>query len=180
MKNKAVFLDRDGTINIDFGYTHKIKDLEIFPNAMEGLKLLQDSGYKRIIITNQSGIARGYFTEEDYHTFMEEMYTRLGKEGINFNGEYFCPHHPDDNCNCRKPKTGMLEQAAEDFKLNLEKCWFVGDFKTDIECGKNAGCKTIHVLTGNRQKTAIPEADYVTKDLLEASKIIIKNEQSKI
>jgi len=173
MKNKAVFLDRDGTINIDFGYTHKIKDLEIFPNAMEGLKLLQDSGYKRIIITNQSGIARGYFTEEDYHTFMEEMYTRLGKEGINFNGEYFCPHHPDDNCNCRKPKTGMLEQAAKDFNLDLNTCWMIGDSVSDIQAGKNAYCRTIHVLTGKEYTEPIKKADFIANNLVDAANYIL-------
>jgi len=180
MKNKAVFLDRDGTINVDKGYTFKKEDLELIPRVVEGLKLLQEGGYKIIITTNQSGIARGYFTEEDYFAFREEMHKRLEEQGVSISAEYFCPHHSEKgigkykvDCNCRKPKTGMLEEAARDFNLNLKDCWIMGDHESDIQVGKNAECKTIHILTGH-VTIPIKEADFIARDMIEAAHYIIK------
>ncbi len=147
--NKAIFFDRDGTITVDTGYPHKVKDLKFQENAIPGLKLIQNSGYKLIIVTNQSGIGRGYYTEQDYHAFMEELYFRLKKERINFDGEYFCPHISEDNCNCRKPNIGMLEKAVLDHDIDLQESWVIGDKTSDIELGRRAGCKTILVRTGN-------------------------------
>jgi len=178
--DKAVFLDRDGTINVDKGYTHKIEDLEIIPGVVEGLKLLQESGYKLIIITNQSGIARGYFTEEDYFKFMKKMQETLQMKVVTINAEYFCPHHSEKglgkykiDCNCRKPKKGMLEEAARDFNLNLKDCWMIGDHESDIQVGKNAECRTIHILTGH-VTVPIKEADFIARDMIEAAHYIIK------
>jgi len=181
---KAVFIDRDETINKCKKYLWKIEDLEFIENALEGMKKLsEETDYNLIIFTNQAGIARGLYTEEDYYNFRDSLHKKFCEGGIYISKEYFCPHHPTEgiekykqNCNCRKPKTGMLEQAAKDFRLNLNECWLIGDFQTDIECGNNAGCKTIQVLTGNRQKTKIKGANYIAKDLLEAAEIIIKNE----
>jgi D,D-heptose 1,7-bisphosphate phosphatase len=178
--NKAIFLDRDGTINIDKGYVHKIEDLEFLPNAIEGLRKLQKE-YRLIIATNQSGIARGYYTEEDYFIFRNEMHKRLKEQGILITAEYFCPHHPKEGigkykvyCNCRKPKTGMLEQAAKDFNLNLNECWVIGDNVSDIDAGINANCRTIHVLTGEKTEPII-YANFVAKDLAEAANYILNN-----
>jgi len=178
--SKAIFLDRDGTINIDKCYVHKIEDLEFLPNAIEGLKKLQRE-YKLIIITNQSGIARGFYTEKDYFTFRDEMHKKLRERGILITAEYFCPHHPKGiiekykvYCNCRKPKIGMLEQAVKDFNLNLNECWMIGDNISDIGAGKNASCRTIHVLTGE-QKEPIVYANFVAKDLIEVADYILND-----
>jgi D,D-heptose 1,7-bisphosphate phosphatase len=183
---KAILLDRDGTINIDEGYTHKVEDLKFEEGAFKGLKILQELGYKLIIITGQSGIGRGKYTEAQYHLFMQEMDTRLKAEGIKIEKDYFCPHHPEKaideykkDCECRKPKTGMLEQAVQDFDLDISQCWALGDKMSDIEMGQRGGCKTILVLTGNagKEEGANPniKPDY-TAENLEAAANYIKNE----
>lgn len=175
MKNKAVFLDRDGTINVDRGYVYKIENLQLIPGVIEGLKKLQDySNYKLIIVTDQSGIARGYYTEESYLKFREYMHRVLAENGVIINEEYFCPHIDEDNCNCRKPKAGMLKQAAKDFNLDLKECWMMGDKVKDILAGKNAGCRAIHILTGE-EKNPITYADFVAKDLVDAADYILNN-----
>jgi D,D-heptose 1,7-bisphosphate phosphatase len=175
--NKAVFLDRDGTLIEDKGYVHKIEDLKFLPGVFQALKQLQEE-YKLIIVTNQSGIGRGYYTEKDYFNFREEFTKRLEKQRIRISREYFCPHHAEKgigkykiDCNCRKPKTGMIEEATRDFKLDLKKSWIVGDHYSDIVTGKNAGCRTIHVLTGHDK--FVKEADYIAKDILEATQFIL-------
>ncbi|VVB83103.1 Histidine biosynthesis bifunctional protein HisB [uncultured archaeon] len=176
--NKAIFLDRDGTINEDKGYTNKIEYLEFTDSAILGLQKMLRLDYKFIIITNQSGIARGRFTEKDYFSFRDEMHKRLSENGIIITAEYFCPHHPQGkikkykmNCNCRKPKIGMLEQAAKDFELDFKKCWMIGDMPSDILAGKTAGCRTIQVLTG-KEKIESPEADFLAYNLFHASYFI--------
>lgn len=173
MTNRAIFLDRDGTINVNTEYTHKIKDLEFIDLAVEGLEKLQKTDYKLIIITNQSGIARGYYTEQDYFLFRDKMHKKLKEKGIEITAEYFCPHCPEEQCACRKPKTGMLEQAAKDFDLDLKKCWMIGDALSDMQTGKNAGCKTIHVLTGGFKGITDYE-DFTAKNLLESADYIIR------
>lgn len=177
MINKAIFLDRDGTLNVDKGYKYKPEDLEIIPGVIEGLKKVW-AKFSLIIVTNQSGIARGLFTENDYAEFKERMHRILMYNGIYITQEYFCPHLPEDNCNCRKPKTGMLEEAAKDFHLNLDKCWMIGDHLSDIQAGKNAGCKTIHVLTGHIT-TPIKEADFAAGDMVEAANYILQYNNNK-
>lgn len=180
--NKAIFLDRDGTINEDnISYIHKIEDLKFIPKSIDGLKLLQKAEYKLIIITNQAGIGRGKYTEKDYFAFRDEMHERLKEQGILITAEYFCPHNLEKgiekykiNCNCRKPKIGMLEQASRDFNLNLNECWMIGDKESDILAGKNAGCKTIHVLTGE-EKNLINYADFIAQNLIEAASYILNN-----
>ncbi|MBU2639699.1 MAG: D-glycero-beta-D-manno-heptose 1,7-bisphosphate 7-phosphatase [Nanoarchaeota archaeon] len=184
--NKAIFLDRDGIINVDTGYTHRIEDLEFEQGAIEGLKLLQSSGFKRIIVTGQSGIGRGYYSEEDYHIFMREMSTRLRMHRITIDGIYFCPHHPEKaigkykmDCNCRKPKIGMLEQAVTDHGIDLQQSWVVGDKTDDIEMGTRADCKTILVRTGKAGNDGHFKVSptYVADNLLKAAQIIQKNER---
>lgn len=174
MENKAIFLDRDGTINVDKGYTHKIEDLKFIPSFIEGLRKLAKSGYKFIILTNQSGIGRGYYKEEDYFAFRDEMHKRLKEQGILITAEYFCPHLSENNCNCRKPKSGMLEQAAKDFNLDLKQCWAIGDSSRDIQAGKNVGCKTVQVMTGE-EKTPTLSADFVARNMIEAADYILNN-----
>ena len=176
--NKAIFLDRDGTINEDVGYTHKIGDLEFIDKAIFGLQRMRYLNYKFIIVTNQAGIAKGKYSEKDYFDFRNEMHKRLKENGIIIAAEYFCPHHPEGtiekykiNCDCRKPKIGMLEQAAKDFNLDLKKCWMIGDLPSDVLAGKNAGCRTIQILTG-KEKIEFFDANFLAYNLLHASYFI--------
>jgi len=173
-----MFLDRDGTLIEDKGYTNKIKDLRFIEGVIEGLKLIQKLNYKLIIVTNQAGIGKGKYKEEDYFSFRNEMHKNLREQGIFITAEYFCPHHPDAviekykiDCSCRKPKSGMLEEAARDFNLDLTKCWMIGDKTSDILAGKNAKCKTIQVMTGE-EKIKSSEADFLVNNLLEAVKYL--------
>lgn len=184
MMNEAILLDRDGTITKAGDHIHKIEDLEFIPNAIEGLKRLQEFGYKLIIITNQAGIGRGFYTEGDYIQFRDEMHRRLALEGIFITAEYFCPHHLEKgigkyktDCNCRKPKTGMLEKASREFDLNLKECWTIGDDLWDILAGKRIGTRTIHVLTGE-YKLPINYADFIAIDLADAADYIIKDKKT--
>jgi D-glycero-D-manno-heptose 1,7-bisphosphate phosphatase len=177
--NKAIFLDRDGTINEDnVGYTYKIQDLKFLPKAIEGLKILQEAKYNLIIITNQSGIGRELYTKKDYFNFRNELSKKLKESNIFILKEYFCPHDPYKNCNCRKPRTGMLEKAAKDFNLDLTKCWMIGDKESDILAGKNVRCKTIQVLTG-KNKYPISFSDFIAQDLEEAAKYILDYHKNK-
>lgn len=144
-KNKALFLDRDGTINVDTGHLYKPEEL-VFINGMPQLiKKYNDLGFKVIVITNQAGIAKGYYTEEDMnklHSFMnKELQSKYNAEIDAF---YFCPHHPEftGECNCRKPKTGMLEQAIKDFNIDVSQSLLIGDKSWDIECGEKLGIKS--------------------------------------
>lgn len=155
MKGHAVFLDRDGTIIEDVGYLKDVSDLKILPRAAAAIRLLNDHGLLAIISTNQSGIARGYFTEADLERIHQRLREELANEGAFVDAIYYCPHYPEGNdkryrktCNCRKPSPQMLEQAALDFGLELQNCYVVGDKLIDIELGLRIGCKTVLVLTG--------------------------------
>ena len=146
--NKAVFLDRDGTINIDKGYLYKISDFEFLPNAVEALKILQNAGYLLIIITNQSGIGRGYYTEEDFMKLNEYMKNELRKNGVNISGVYYCPHLPDAKieryrkvCECRKPSLGLFERAVHDFDIDLSQSYAVGDKLRDCSICLKSECR---------------------------------------
>lgn len=170
----AIFIDRDGVIIDDPGFVHKIEDFKFLPNAVEGLKLLKN--YKLFIITNQSGIGRGIYKTEDFIVFNNHLIKELEKQDIKIEKTYHCPHKPDDNCECRKPKIKHLKEAEEEFKINLSESVVIGDRKSDVEMGKNAGCITIHVLTGDGEKHKDNVSpDYSAKDLLDAAKWIIKN-----
>src|SRR3989344_2891245 len=140
---KAVFLDRDGTINIDTGYTYKVEDLRLEQKAIQGLKIMQNLGYLLVIVTGQSGIGRGFYTEQDYQRFMEKLSSMLEENGIKIVRDYFCPHHPTEgigkyklDCQCRKPKPRLLEKAAKELKIDLSESWVIGDKTDDIEMGR--------------------------------------------
>lgn len=172
---KAVFADRDGVIAEDLGFAHKVKDFRLAKNAVEGLKLLK--GFKLFIVTNQSGIGRGYFRFEDFLQYNNRVVEELKKNGIKIEKTYVCPHAPDDNCECRKPKIKFLKDAEKESGINLSKSFMIGDKKIDIKMGQNAGCRSILVLTGSGMKEKEnAEADYVAEDLLDAAKWIIKND----
>ena len=176
MKNKSIFIDRDGVVVEDVGYHHEIKDLKLISNAIEGLKLLKN--YKLIIVTNQSGIGRGYFAIKDFENFNNHLVQKLKKHNIKIEKTYVCPHRPDDNCECRKPKTKLIKDAEKEFNVDIKKSFMIGDKKIDIQMGHNAGCKSILVLTGNGMKEKEnSNADYIAKDLLEAARWIKENEK---
>lgn len=146
--NKAIFLDRDGTINVEKHYLHKIEDFEFLPGVIEGLKLLQEAGYLLIVITNQSGIARGYYNEEDFQKLNEWMIEKLKENGVNISKVYYCPHLPDANiekyrieCECRKPKLGMYKTAIKEFDIDLDESWAIGDKIRDLAICEKTGCR---------------------------------------
>ncbi|MBC7081647.1 MAG: HAD family hydrolase [Thermoplasmatales archaeon] len=141
----ALFIDRDGTINANEPeYPHKPEHLKIYEDAVELMREYQQKGYLLIIITNQSGIGRGYFTEQQMHHFNSLLRQELEKRGVRIDAIYFCPHKPEDNCNCRKPKTGLIEQALKDFNIDLKNSIVVGD-RDDIdgEMARRLGIKYI-------------------------------------
>lgn len=155
-KQKAIFLDRDGTINKYVGFLREIEQFELLPNTSEAIKKINDSGYLAIVVTNQPVVARGEVTFEQLDQIHNKMETLLGKDGAYLDGIYFCPHHPHKGfegeipelkveCECRKPKPGMLLQSAKDFNIDLSKSWMIGDSDNDILAGENAGCFTARV-----------------------------------
>ncbi len=172
--NRAVFLDRDGTINVDRGnHNCHLANFEFLPEAVEGLKHLSTTDYKLIIITNQSKIGRGIQTPGEYQEITDYMLRHLKQRKIRIEAVYHCPHLSEDNCECRKPKSGMLEKAAEDFAIDLEQSWMIGDSTRDIECGENAGCKTILI---SQQTTKQSTAENpIAENLIKAAEIILKN-----
>ena len=170
-KSPAVFLDRDGTLMRDVDYCGEPKDVEVFAGASDALQRLKARGYKLIVITNQSGIARGYFNEEQYRAVETEVSHRIGKGMID--ATYYCPHLPNNGCKCRKPSPEMVFQAARDHGIELAESFFIGDKASDIECGRNAGVKTILVRTGYGRETEPRLADFVAEDLKAAAKLIV-------
>ena len=172
---KAAFLDRDGVVTEDIGFVHKIKDFNLVKNAIKGLKLLK--GFKLIFITNQSGIGRGCFKFEDFLNYNNKVLEELGKHNIKIEKTYVCQHAPEENCECRKPKAKMIKEAAKEFGIDLNMSFMIGDRKTDVEMGQNAGCKSILVLTGKgMEEKEGAKADYIAKDLLDAAKWILTND----
>jgi len=176
MHNKAVFLDRDGVINIDKSFVHKIKDLEFVPGIVDVLRYLQEKGYLLIIITNQSGIARGYYKIRDFYNLTNYMTNKLKESGINITATFFCPHYPKGKikefsfeCNCRKPKPGMVISAISIFNINPKNSWLVGDKDSDILLGKALGIKTIR-LKSIYEFNVNP--DYLVHDVKEIINII--------
>lgn len=180
--DRAVFLDRDGTINVEREYLHRPEEFRFIPGAPQAIKLLKEAGFRVIVVTNQSGIARGYFDEaavNRLHRFMDE---ELGRFGAAVDAYYFCPHHPDyssdDNgkaCGCRKPLAGMLFEAATDFSLDLTGSFIIGDKLADVQAGLNAGCRPILVRTGYgaAESAGLPADVPVYDDLLTAAKAIV-------
>lgn len=193
MKNfgglNAVFVDRDGVINEEKGYVHQKKDFHFLPGSIEGLKLLTDAKYKLVIITNQAGIARGYYKEEAMHDLHSYMLDSLKTNGVRIDGVYFCPHHPEGaidylskRCDCRKPAPGMLLKACRELGINPALSAMVGDKASDIEAAKGAHVQmTILVESGHHLSAASKaEADFVTSNLKAAAELIISMENRSI
>ena len=176
----AVFLDRDGTINEDVGYLHEPEKLKFLPNVFEGVKKMRDMGYKIVVITNQSGIGLGYFTNEDFYSVNTKMLKGFSAAGIILSKIYFCPHSKDEDCECRKPGTALIERARSDLNLDITRSYIIGDSTLDIEAGKRAGAKTILVRTGfgGSDGNFDVEPDYTADDLLDAANYILEQERS--
>ena len=184
--NKAVFLDRDGTINEEMGYINHVSRFKIFKFVPEAIKILNNAGYLVIVVTNQSGLARGYFDENLINMLHASLLKKVQKESAKIDAIYFCPHHPTEgiqkyriNCDCRKPKPGMIKQAQKEFDINLNKSIMIGDRYKDVEFGKQLGLKTIMVLTGYglgeytfQRHLWNEQPDLVCNNLLEAAQII--------
>ena len=169
----AVFLDRDGTIMRDCDYLSDPEGIEIFDGAADALRRLKAAGFKIIIITNQSGIGRGYFTVEEYRAVEHEVDQRLGP-GI-IDATYFCPDHPDADSTCRKPKPGMILDAQRDHGIDLARSFMIGDKLIDAQCGRNAGVRTLLVPTGMEKRDGRSDADWEVANLTEAAEVILRH-----
>jgi D-glycero-D-manno-heptose 1,7-bisphosphate phosphatase len=177
-RHRAVFLDRDGTIMEGTNYIGDVERVVLIPGAAEALNQLQHAGYRLFIVTNQSGVGRGFFTREaveEIHALLDEQF---GRAGVRFDRYYICPHHPEDNCDCRKPKPKFLLEAAREYGLDLASCYMIGDRASDIQAGVTAGSKTILVLTGGGRETQAKQEvkpDLVAEDIGEAATWILKH-----
>ena len=182
---KYLFIDRDGVINKDPGgwtktnYVTEWKDFHFVPGTLEALKILKEKGIKVIVASNQGGVNKGLYTQEELNKVNEMMLKEIRKSGGEIEEVFYCIHRDEDNCNCRKPKPGMLEAASKKYGINPKTTYFIGDDKKDILAGRSIGCKTVLVLSGksSRQDAAQweEEPDYIFKDLLEAVKYLTKD-----
>ena len=184
--NPAIFLDRDGTINEEMGYINHISRFKIFPFVVESIKIFRENGFKTIVITNQSGVGRGYFTEELVQRIHQDLNDYLKKNGTKLDGIYYCPHHPTEgkgkykmDCNCRKPKTGLIKQAVEDHNVDLDNSYMIGDRFKDMIFANNLNIKSGFVLTGygqgefeNQRETWPFNPDIIAKNLKEMAEKI--------
>jgi len=196
-RNIAVFLDRDGTINEEVGYLDSLDKLKLIPSAYEAIGLINASGMKAVVVTNQSGVARGVFTEQFVNLTNETLQKSLRQRGSSIDKFYYCPHHPNGgfepyrrNCECRKPSPGMLLQAASELNIDLNVSYMIGDTYRDMEAAKNAGVKGILVKTGygldmlqDSSSDSIPgkmKYDCIAEDILDAVKWIMKDKEKGI
>lgn len=180
--NKALFLDRDGIINVEKNYVYKIEEFKFIDGVFDTLKFFQDRGYLLIIITNQSGIGRGYYTEEDFHVLNDWMIQEFEKRGVNITKVYYSPFHSEYGIEkykrdsfCRKPNPGMILQAKEEFDIDLTESILIGDKETDIEAGINAGLK-INILVGKSHKynEIDIKADYIINNIKDIIRLLDK------
>lgn len=187
----AVFLDRDGTINEQMGYINHLSRFHLLPGVGEAIRILNEHSLPVVVVTNQSGLARGYFPESLLDEVHQEMTCMLALAGAHIDGLYVCPHHPEAkearfrvDCTCRKPKTGLLEQAAADLRLDLQRSFVVGDRWSDLRCGAAVGATTILVLTGYGRGDAsyigpgqVVQPDYIAEDLRAAVRWIVGEDE---
>lgn len=180
---KVVFLDRDGTINKEVGYLHKKEDFEFIPRAEEAIHLLNKNGYMVVVVTNQAGVAKGLYKEEDVWSLHQYIQWKLKKSGAWIDEFFYCPYHRDGIIDaykkdsvCRKPGTGMLDALEDKIRIDKENSWMIGDTKSDMLAGHNFGIRTILVSTGYGRETykkGSCQNDYYVKDILAAVKLIL-------
>lgn len=179
---RAVFLDRDGTILDEVGYLNHLSRFRLFPFAAQAIRLLNEAGLPVIVVTNQSGVARGFFPEELVHQVHQRLLEELAAAGARVDAIYYCPHTAQQNCRCRKPRPGMLERAAREHQLELPGSFVVSDRYADIEMAHTVGCRGILVLTGygrgeytwNQHRWA-RRPDFVVENLLEAAEVVLRH-----
>ena len=193
MKRRAVFIDRDGTLSEEVGYINHPSRFRLFPYAADAVKHLNESGWLAIVTTNQAGVARGYFFEEMIATVHAAMTKDLESNGARLDAIYYCAHHPSVgeapyrvDCDCRKPKPGLISQAARDLEIELSESWMVGDRYSDVELARNAGVKSAFVLSGygrgeweHQRSTWVHQPDLVAEDLLEAVEAIVSQSETR-
>jgi len=191
--NKAVFLDRDGTVNEEVGYLTDLSRLRLIAGAGAAVKRLNHAGYKVILVTNQSGVARGYFPESLVHEAHERLTDMLREEGAVLDGIYYCPHHPTAGnakytmaCDCRKPGTGLIDTAVKDFDIDINRSFMIGDKWSDVELAQRAGVHAILVMSGfapddpgNKRPDHVLDPDHTASNILEAVDWIIRREPPK-
>ncbi len=178
---RAVFIDRDGTLNVEKEYLHRAEECELIPGAGQAIRLLNQAGWLVVVVTNQSGVARGYYREQDVVALHRHIDAELSRNGAQVAGWYYCPHHPsgvepyNQSCTCRKPLPGMLLQAAGELAIDLSSSWMVGDKLADVEAGMAAGCRPIMVRTGYGQLASaqLPDGVPVCDDLAAAARLIL-------
>jgi D-glycero-D-manno-heptose 1,7-bisphosphate phosphatase len=176
LKNHYIFLDRDGTIIEEKHYLSDYRQVKLLPGAAMGLKEFQKAGFGLIVITNQSGLGRGFFNLQQLDLIHQKMCELLADEGVIIDDILYCPHTPDQNCQCRKPETGLIQAAAEKLKFKPEDCIVIGDKPCDIELGQNIKARTILVRTGYGKKIESEnkaDPDIIADDLMEAAGIIV-------
>jgi D-glycero-D-manno-heptose 1,7-bisphosphate phosphatase len=182
MPSKAIFLDKDGTLIDDVPYNIEPEFIHLSPHAIEGLQLFTQLGYRLVVVSNQPGVAHGMFAESALTAVWRRLDHMLEPHGIDIDGYYFCPHHPEGSqenyaleCDCRKPQPGMLHMAAAEHDLELAGSWMVGDILNDVEAGNRAGCRTVLIDNGNETEWLLTPArmpDLVATDLLAAAQEI--------
>jgi D-glycero-D-manno-heptose 1,7-bisphosphate phosphatase len=187
MKRPAVFIDRDGTISEEVGYINHPSRFRVFPYTAEAIKLLNDQGWLAIVITNQAGVARGYFSESMIQTVHDNLLREVGEKGARVDAIYYCAHHPSvgappyrQDCDCRKPKPGLVNRACKDLDIDLKYSWMIGDRYGDVELAHNAGIRSALVLSGygrgeweNQRSQWKQQPELVAENLLEAIKSIL-------
>jgi len=169
---KALFLDRDGIINIDHGYVSKIEDFEFTDGIFDLVRLFSDAGYLVFVVTNQSGIGRGYYTEEDFSTLTAWMKEKFKENGIKIEEVYYCPHAPEANCHCRKPETGMIEEVLKTYSIDLPASWMIGDKQSDMDLAENAGLGHSIYIGHNK----IQNSSYNFSSILKCKSYLEKNQ----
>ena len=176
MTQRAVFLDRDGTLIQEVNFLSTVEETRLFDETIPALRLLADEGFVLFVTTNQSGIARGYFGAAAVNAIHAKIQDLIAEAGIRIESFHYCPHFPDDGCSCRKPRTGMIDQATHDRTIDLTRSWTIGDKKLDIVLGQNAGTRTGLVLTGygeEHQNLLEKPADVIGTNILEVAEAIV-------
>ena len=175
-----VFLDRDGTLTVDRGYTHRIEDYELLPGVAAALRRLLRAGYALAIVTNQSGIGRGYYGVEEFQAFQDHLLADLAREGVRVEATLFCPHRPESGCACRKPRPALLERAAHQHGADLSRSWVIGDKAADVALAERAGCAgAVLVLTGEgaQESARVPAGVLRAPDLETAARLVEQSAQ---
>jgi D,D-heptose 1,7-bisphosphate phosphatase len=173
-RQPAIFVDRDDTLMVDVNYCDDPRLVQLIPGAAEGIRELRRAGYMVIIVTNQSGIGRGYFSVETLGKIHESLRDKLRERDADYDAVYYCPHLPDDGCDCRKPKPGLLLRAASDLNIDLSASYAIGDRDLDVEAGRAAGTRTVLVLNSDREQGEnCKAADFIVSSLEEAAKLIL-------